>query len=243
METVPYSALGNLKKASEKLRLEVTEVASGLSQWDITLEITHKRSRFGRERMTVCSWPTSIQQEKQFAVGWVDTGCHVPNPGGTPSSTTGKLITYTSKPLSPYHLERGLDENFQPSELLWDWKHTLELSAFALFRVAAAGTPWSFTALRKCAHREAVTTERKAETSTLWFSLLVLTSGHLWRTLKGQEIIKCDFKLEGSLWLRVKHDLGTGKPETATKVLNIWVWWNNSNLKQEEGYKFKVTRD
>lgn len=109
--------------------------------------------------------------------------------------------------------------------------------------VAAAGTPWSFTALRKRVHREAVTTERKAETSTLWFSLLVLTSGHLWRTLKGQEIIKCDFKLEGSLWLRVKNDLGTGKPETATKVLNIWAWWNNSSLKQEKGYKFKVTRD
>lgn len=46
METVPYSALGNLKKTSEKLRHEGTEVVSGLSQWDITLEITHKRSSF-----------------------------------------------------------------------------------------------------------------------------------------------------------------------------------------------------
>lgn len=54
METVSYSALGNLKKASENLRVEATEVASGLSQWDITLEITHKRSSFGeRENESV----------------------------------------------------------------------------------------------------------------------------------------------------------------------------------------------
>lgn len=65
METVPYSALGNLKKASEKLRVEswATEVASGLSQWDITLEITHKRSSFGER-----------ENESVFTTNWHSAG-------------------------------------------------------------------------------------------------------------------------------------------------------------------------